>query len=66
MCAHWSLLEITEILNFVLLKWVERNSGHYEHARARRPRARARRARHTTQSFTAVFLFDFLVYPGAG
>ncbi len=35
----------TKILNFVLLIWEERNSGRYEHARACRERARARRAR---------------------
>jgi hypothetical protein len=55
-----TLLENTEILNFVLLSWAERNSGRYEHARA--CRARARRARHKTQSFTAI---KFLCGPRA-
>jgi hypothetical protein len=41
-----------EILNFVLLSRAERNSGRYEHARARH-------ARHTTQSFTAIFEYSF-------
>jgi hypothetical protein len=40
-----------------MLSWAERNSERYEHARARR--ARARQARHTTPSFTPIFEFSF-------
>ena len=39
-----SLRGYSEILNSVLLRWAERNLGRYEHARARRTRARAPRA----------------------
>jgi hypothetical protein len=49
-----TLLENTEIVNFVLLGWEERNSGRYEHARARH-------ARHTTQSFTAIIIVRVLL-----
>jgi hypothetical protein len=50
------------IPNFVLLIWEEQNLGYYEHARACRERARARRARNNPPAFTTILIGHLMRY----